>query len=285
MALAAMAMGLVSCETEVPIPDKKYKTIEIDELMTKTVTGDAFFDYAGTQLSIGLYQLGGVDIQVIDTKFSESQSSPVSFLLDQTGAYGQDYIMLLSGYKPKNVTTEGIDYRVSDVSCVIHTQMPLCYMKYTVTSSNATSQVYVYPHTVFTALQDGRRMDYEGVSDLYIRFNASLDNQGKYQGSALLHNVQFKIGERTSPKMTIRIPYNDLVTITPTKTGYSVEGNGITGLYQQGSTEVPFEQSTIDNLKINVDIVNATYSIFFNCMGGEFESNGALNLGQYIAVM
>ena len=151
------------------------------------------------------------------------------------------------------------------------------YLAYDVVSSNGTSKVYVYPKSILSVLEDNN-LDYADATELYFTFKCALNDENNYEGDVLMSNVQFQIGERTSPKMTIRIPYDDLVTITGTTTGYVVTGTGITGKYQQGGTEIPFEQSTIDNLEIIIDVVNKQYSISFDCMGGSFANSGKLYL-------
>ena len=169
-------------------------------------------------------------------------------------------------------------YTVNNVRCKADVSHKTYYLTYEVVSPRATSQVYVYPQSIFTALADDD-LNYASTNDLYLTLDCGKDAEGEYEGKVALNNVQFSIGDRTSPTFKrITIPYDENVTVTGTKTGYIVEGTGITGLYLQGTTEVPFDQSTIDTLKIEVDVVNKNYSIFFNCMGGEFRSDGKLYL-------
>lgn len=275
VALAAMTMGIASCSDENPVSEDKF-SFGVTDLMTKTVTGDNFFDYAGSKLRFDLNFLADTAcLQVLNTKFVEQMPVTVNLLLDKTKIEYTDrdrFTLTGSNYN----VMEG--YTVNNVRCKADISHKTYYLTYEVVTPRATSRVYVYPKSILTALADDD-INYASTNELYLTLDCSKNSEGNYEGKVGLNNVQFSIGESTSPKFKrITIPYDENVTITGTKTGYIVEGTGITGLYLQGSTEVPFDQSTIDNLKIEVDVVNKNYSIFFNCMGGEFSCNGKLYL-------
>lgn len=273
VALAAMMMGVASCGDDGPVSEDKF-SFGVTDLMTKTVTGDNFFDYAGSKLRFDLNFLADTAcLQVLDTKFSSRQPVTVNLLFDgmKINYSARDrYTLTASSY---NV----MDYQVKDIRCNADLSNKMFYLLYTVVSERATSQVYVYPTTIFSALADDN-LNYAKATETFFTFNCGLTSEGKYQGSAMLYNVQFQLGESSSPKMTIRIPYDEHSTVTSTTTGYTIEGTGITGLWLQGTTEVPFDRSTIDDLKIEVDVVNKSYSIYFKCMGGEYENSGRLYL-------
>ena len=274
VALAAMMMGVASCSDDGPVSEDKF-SFGVNDLMTKTVTGDNFFDYAGSKLRFDLNFLADTAcLQVLDTKFSSRQPVTVNLLFDgmKINYSARDrYTLTASSY---NV----MDYQVKDIRCNADLSNKMFYLLYTVVSERATSQVYVYPTTILSALADDN-LDYAKATETFFTFNWGLTSEGEFQGSTMLHNVQFQIGESSSPKIpSIRIPYDEHSTVTSTTTGYTIEGTGITGLLLQGTTEVPFDRSTIDDLKIEVDVVNKSYSIYFKCMGGEYENSGRLYL-------
>ena len=276
MALAAMTLGIASCGDDNVITEDNI-SFGVKDLISKTVSGNTFFDYTNSKLRFDLNYLADTAcLHVLDTKFNQHMPVTVSFSLSglKVDYSTRDRFTLTgTGYDPM----ESMGYQVNNVRCNVNASLNMYYLAYDVVSSNGTSKVYVYPKTILSTLEDNN-LDYADATDLYFTFKCGLTDGNKYEGDVLLSNVQFQIGERTSPKMTIRIPYDNQVTVTGTTTGYVVTGTGITGKYQQGNTEIPFEQSTIDNLEIIVDVVNKQYSISFNCMGGEFESSGKLYL-------
>lgn len=275
MAFAAMTLGMVSCGDDSPIREDKL-TFGVTDLITKTVTGDNFFDYADGKLRFDLNYLSDTAcLQVLDAKFAKQMPLTVDMLFNSMSINysGRDRFSLTG------TNYEVMDgYQVNNIRCNANVSLKMYYLTYDVVTSRATSKVYVYPTNILSTLSDDN-LDYADTSEFYLIFNCGLKNDGSYEGDLALNNVQFSIGEATSPKFRlIRIPYDENVTITGTQTGYVVEGTGITGKYLQGSVEIPFETSTIDNLRIEVDVVNKQYSIFFNCMGGEFSSDGKLYL-------
>lgn len=276
VALAAMMMGVASCGDDGPVREDKM-SFGVTDLMTKTVTGDTYFDYAGSKLRFDLNYLADTAcLQVLDTKFSSRQPFPVNLLFDgmRINYSARDrYTLTASSY---NV----MSYQVKDIRCNADMSNKMYYLTYSVVREGNTSQVYVYPSTILSALADDN-LDYAKAT--YLTFNCGMNNQGNYEGYVMLHNVQFHIGKTKSPVMTIRIPYDEHVTITANATGYTVEGTGVIGLYQQNGIEIPFDEHPVKNLKITVDITSKSYSIFFNCMEvdgveGEFSAEGKLYL-------
>ena len=75
VALAAMMMGVASCSDDGPVREDKL-SYGVTDLMTKTVTGDTYFDYAGSKLRFDLNYLADTAcLRVLDTKFAERQQT------------------------------------------------------------------------------------------------------------------------------------------------------------------------------------------------------------------
>ena len=269
--LAAMTMGAVSCGDDDPIREDKL-TFGVTDVITKTVTGDNFFDYDGSKLRFDLnYMADTACLQVLDTKFAKQMPLTVNMTFNAMNiSYTARDRYLLTGTNYQ--VMDG--YTVNNIRCNADLLLKTYYLTYDVVTSRATSKVYVYPENILSTLAD-ENLNYATANELYFKFNCALASDSSYKGDVCVYHVKFA---EAAPLLTIRIPYDEHVTITGTKTGYTVEGTGITGKYLQGTTEVPFERSTIDNLKIEVDVVNKSYSISFNCMGGEFTSDGKLYL-------
>ena len=274
VALGAMMLGVASCGDDSPVREDKL-SFGVTDMMSKTVTGDNFFDYAGSKLRFDLNYLADTAcLQVLGTQFAALQPMTVNLMFDATKVTytaRDQFVLTGTSYNVRD------GYQVKDIRCSTNLSLKMYSLRYTVVSERATSQVYVYPTSILSALAD-ENLDYANANEPYFIFKCGLNSDGNYAGNLLLNNVQFQLGESSSPKMTIRIPYDEHVTIAGTATGYTVTGTGITGLYQQGTVEIPFERSTIDDLMIDVDIVHKSYSIYFKCMGGEYENSGRLYL-------
>ena len=275
LAVAAMTLGFASCSNDDPIKTDTYE-YGVTGLITKTVSGESFYDNTNGYPKFFIdYVKGSVKLELHDVKYAPMMPAQ-TFTLDNLSATfaSSDRYSLTSGDKTYTVM-EG--YQVKDVRCNAHIGLFMHYLTYSVVSERGTSKVYTFPSTILSKLADDN-LNYTTTTDTYFIFTSEIGNEGSYTGHLVLNNVQFSIGDRQSPKMTITIPYDEHVTLTSTKTGYIATGTGITGLYKEGNIEVPFEQSTIDNMEIVVDVVNKEYSISFDCMGGYYEKSGKLYL-------
>ena len=272
VALAAMMRGVASCGDDGPVREDKM-SFGVTDLMTKTVTGDTYFDYAGSKLRFDLNYLADTAcLQVLDTKFAARQPYPVNLLFNgmRINYSARDrYTLTASSY---NV----MSYQVKDIRCNADMSNKMYYLTYSVVREGNTSQVYTYPQKIFTTLTDNN-LDYANANELFMMFDCKFTEENRYEGNIYLFNAKFS--DAMPPTLPqIRIPFDEHSTVTGTTTGYTIEGTGITGLWLQGTTELPFDRSTIDDLKVEVDVVNKSYSINFKCMGGEFSAEGKLYL-------
>ncbi len=114
---------------------------------------------------------------------------------------------------------------------------------------------------------------YESVTDTHFMFDIDLSRDSS---SIYLYNIVFRIGEATSPAMSIRID----APVTVDKTGkiYTYAGTGITPYMMRGNTLVPMAGPSylVTNLLCNVNTKAKTYDIKFDCHGGHFEDAGRL---------
>ena len=117
---------------------------------------------------------------------------------------------------------------------------------------------------------------HQSETELY--YNFSIDEEtGK--GSIDVFNVVFRIGEQTSPAMTIRIPdakftrKGDVITFDDTD---------IAPMMYRGSGFVPMGDPAynVTNLKSVIDLKARSFTISFNCHGGSFSDSGKIYLWQ-----
>ena len=115
--------------------------------------------------------------------------------------------------------------------------------------------------------------EYESPTETHFLFDIDLD---KDSSSIYMYNIVFRIGEATSPAMTLRVD----APITVDKDGkvYTYAGTGIVALMLRGTTWMPMpgDAYLVHNLICNVNPDAKTYYISFDCHGGHFEENGKL---------
>ena len=110
-------------------------------------------------------------------------------------------------------------------------------------------------------------------TDTHFVFDIDLD---KDSSSIFMYNIVFRIGEATSPAMTLRV--DAPVTVDKSGKVYTYSGTGIVAFMMRGSSWVPMPGDTylVHNLTSTVNPDAKTYSISFDCHGGHFEETGRL---------
>ena len=116
------------------------------------------------------------------------------------------------------------------------------------------------------------------ANDTYLVYDIDLS---KDSSTIYVYNAVFRMGETTSPALTVRVD----APCTVDKSGkvYRFSGTGITPYLMRG-TPVPVPTLSVNNLNSVVDVENKTYSISFDCHGvvmgkeidGHYDKNGKL---------
>ena len=116
---------------------------------------------------------------------------------------------------------------------------------------------------------------YEKETDTHFMFDI---NMNKDSSSIYMYNIVFRIGEATSPAMTLRAD----APVTVDKSGkvytYSGSGTGIVAYMLRGTSWAPMPSDAylVNNLTCNVNPEAKTYAITFDCHGGHFDESGEL---------
>lgn len=110
-------------------------------------------------------------------------------------------------------------------------------------------------------------------TDTHFLFDIDLE---KDSSTIYMYNIVFRIGEATSPAMTLRV--DAPVTVDKSGKVYTYSGTGIVAHMMRGTTWVPMpgDAYLVHNLRCNVDTKGKTYYITFDCHGGHFEETGNL---------
>ena len=113
------------------------------------------------------------------------------------------------------------------------------------------------------------------VNETDTRFEFDID-MDKDSSTIFMYNIVFRIGEATSPAMTLRV--DAPVTVDKSGKVYTYAGTGIVAFMKRGTTWMPMPGDTymVNNLTCNVNPAAKTYDIAFDCHGGHFEQSGAL---------
>ena len=114
---------------------------------------------------------------------------------------------------------------------------------------------------------------YESETDTHFTFDIDM---AKDSSSIYMYNIVFRIGEATSPAMTLRV--DAPVTVDKNGKVYTYAGTGIVAYMQRGTTWMPMpsEAYLVNNLTCTVNTSAKTYDIAFDCHGGHFAETGKL---------
>ena len=114
---------------------------------------------------------------------------------------------------------------------------------------------------------------YENETDTHFLFDIDMD---KDSSSIYMYNIVFRIGEATSPAMTLRV--DAPVTVDKSTKVYTYAGTGIVAYMMRGTTWMPMpgDSYLVHNLLCTIDTNVKSYFIKFDCHGGHFEETGKL---------
>ena len=115
--------------------------------------------------------------------------------------------------------------------------------------------------------------EYTNPDDTHYMFEVDLDRDSS---SIYMYNIVFRIGEATSPAMTLRV--DAPVTVDKSGKVYTYSGTGIVAFMMRGTTWMPMpgDSYLVHDLTCTVNPDAKTYFIKFDCHGGHFEENGKL---------
>ena len=105
----------------------------------------------------------------------------------------------------------------------------------------------------------------------YIHYHINL-----FQDSSeiFLHNVTFTIGDSESPAMNVLIKAP--AEFNKDNRTYYLRGTDIIPFLLRGNTRVPVASMPVTNFDCYVDVKEMTYSISFDCHGGQYSNAGKL---------
>lgn len=114
------------------------------------------------------------------------------------------------------------------------------------------------------------RSVHNAPTDTYFEFNLEKNDSG--YATVRMFNIAFKSGDKESPRLNIRVD----APLTRKGDVFTYEGTNLVPFLTMRGTEAPVEQFIVTNFRVVVDVKQNTYSISFNCHGGEYKNSGTI---------
>ena len=285
-ALVALALAFTSCGDDEPyVPQVTKETVVGENLISSTITlannSVNYIETANYTFNIEYRDMKEATVEVVanDVKFDSHMPYAVSFAMEGINTYqlNDQYVRFISSkVKFLNPTTgeENTNYTLTDVVGFIDKVNKVFSLRYTV---NNKWKVIVTSSTIRSRIAPGN--DYTAYTDLFYIYKIDIATM---KAEVFLHNAQFKIGEATSPLLKkISIPDLD---VTPTVYGFDLSGDNIVPFNYSGDNldqATPMPRMIVTNYSGKIDILEGMHTIYFNCMGGEWDGFSALYLWEW----
>lgn len=286
LALVALALSFTSCGDDEPyVPQIINETVEGKDLINSTVTlasnSVTYIETADYTFNIEYVDMKEATVEVVanNVKFDSRMPYAVSFAMEGIKTYqlNDQYVRFMSPkVKFLNPATgeENTNYTLTDVVGYIDKVNKVFTLRYTV---NDKWKVIVTSSIIRSRIAPGN--DYTAPTDLYYIYKIDIETM---KAEVFLHNIQFRIGEATSPPLKkISIPDLD---VTPTVYGFDLSGDNIVPFNYSGENldqAIPMPPMVVTNYSGKIDILEGMHTIYFNSMGGEWDGFSGLYLWEW----
>lgn len=286
LALVATALAFTSCGDDEPyVPKITNETVVGENLISSTITlannSVNYIETANYTFNIEYRDMKEATVEVVanGVKFDSHMPYAVSFAMEGINTYqlNDQYVRFMSSkVKFLNPETgeENTNYTLTDVFGYIDKVNKVFTLRYTV---NDKWKVIVTSSTIRSRIAPGN--DYTAPTDLYYIYKIDIATM---KAEVFLHNIQFKIGEATSPSLKkISIPNLD---VTPTAYGFDLTGDNIVPFNYSGENldqATPMPRMVVTNYSGKIDIPEGMHTIYFNSMGGEWDGFSGLYLWEW----
>lgn len=286
LALVAMTLSFNSCGDDEPyVPKITKETVVGENLINSTITLASnsvnYIETASYNFNIEYRDMKEATVEVVanNVKFDSHMPYAVSFAMEgiKTNQLNDQYVRFMSSkVKFLNPATgeENANYTLTDVVGFIDKINKVFTLRYTV---NDKWKVIVTSSTIRSRIAPGN--DYTAPTELYYIYKIDISTM---KAEVFLHNIQFKIGEATSPVLKkISIPDLD---VTPTAYGFDLTGDNIVPFNYSGENldqATPMPRMVVTNYSGKIDILEGMHTIYFNSMGGEWDGFSGLYLWEW----
>ena len=269
MALAAIMLTFTACGSDDDDPVEMIQANEPGLIVKTTMGGNPFFlstcdlafniDFSNKSLNLGINQITFAPrmpkINFEANGLKVTNNSRTDFTFSGTG------VKVMEGYTLNDVTGRYI----KDLSSLILT--------YTVSAERGEYGVLTFSPVLFSKLPDGG-YDYDNTTERFYKFKSQIDDDNNFTASICIDNIQFV---PQMPKLEeIVIPLDD-ATIVQTANGYTATATTIIPMFKQGDKYIPFPDRTVSNLNYELNVLNKSFTIEFDCYGLHFTDSGTIN--------
>ncbi len=282
LALVATALAFTSCGDDEPyVPKITNETVVGENLINSTITlannSVNYIETANYTFNIEYRDMKEAIVEVVanGVKFDSHMPYAVSFAMegikvtgfdDSTIAFGAPSVKFLD----PETGEENTRYKLTEVRGYLDKKNGVYTLVYTV---NGTWRVQVTSPTIHSYVANN---DYTAPSERYYIYKIDISTM---KAEVFLHNIQFKIGEASSPVLKkISIPDLD---VTPTATGFDLSGDNIVPFNYSGENldqATPMPRMVVTNYSGKINTGESNHRIHFNSMGGEWDDFDALYL-------
>ncbi len=302
LALVATALAFASCTDDEPNQEQSVKeTIQGKDLINWTIkAADNSTNYVETaDYNFNIERTKNeatVSVLAQGVQFDSHMPFKVSFRMEdiKASSFDENFVR----FKAESVKffdpetgEENAKYKLTNVRGYVDKKNNVYSLDYTV---NGTWRVLVCNSTVSSLVTDN---NYNATSELYYTYKIDVANR---KAEVFIYNVQFQVGEATSPVLKkISIPNLDVEFTTLNYTELTdvdditiitdpiikLTGNEITPTYYTGENldqATPYPALSVTNFNSALCINQGFYTIYFNARGGEHNSANNPNCNLYL---
>ena len=302
LALVATALAFASCTDDEPNQEQSVKeTIQGKDLINWTIkAADNSTNYVETaDYNFNIERTKNeatVSVLAQGVQFDSHMPFKVSFRMEdiKASSFDENFVR----FKAESVKffdpetgEENAKYKLTNVRGYVDKKNNVYSLDYTV---NGTWRVLVCNSTVSSLVTDN---NYNATSELYYTYKIDVANR---KAEVFIYNVQFQVGEATSPVLKkISIPNLDVEFTTLNYTELTdvdditiitdpiikLTGNEITPTYYTGENldqATPYPAPSVTNFNSALCINQGFYTIYFNARGGEHNSANNPNCNLYL---
>ncbi len=302
LALVATALAFASCTDDEPNQEQSVKeTIQGKDLINWTIkAADNSTNYVETaDYNFNIERTKNeatVSVLAQGVQFDSHMPFKVSFRMEdiKASSFDENFVR----FKAESVKffdpetgEENAKYKLTNVRGYVDKKNNVYSLDYTV---NGTWRVLVCNSTVSSLVTDN---NYNATSELYYTYKIDVANR---KAEVFIYNVQFQVGEATSPVLKkISIPNLDVEFTTLNYTELTdvdditiitdpiikLTGNEITPTYYTGENldqATPYPALSVTNFNSALCIAQGFYTIYFNARGGEHNSANNPNCNLYL---
>lgn len=212
---------------------------------------------------------------LMDMSFSDKMPKTKFYLKGITTSYPATNVMEFTANQltPTDESGKAISgYTIINMKGIIDDNQNIAHITFQVRTAYAPYQVVLTTKKILSALPDNA-CDYSSATTAYCEFQLNTPKTDSITTNLYMHNVKF--ADKMPTQTKIGIPG---IKVTPQANGFKLTADSITpDSYDSQGNATPMTSRKVSNFKGELDLVNGTYSVEFNCFGIDYKSSQDLN--------